>query len=150
MTTGFLLARTTTAVAALLFISGVMAAQPQSSRQTVEQKVFNGNSLSGWHTLGGADWRVDNGAIVGTVRNGSGGWLILDEVYGNATVTMSFECNQCEPGLLLRSEKTANQSSGVYLPLSGTSIGKMARVTLDANGKESTRTPLPENAGMYK
>ncbi len=150
MTIRFLLARTITAVAALLCISGLMAAQAPSSRQTVEQRVFNGTSLTGWHTLGGAEWRVDNGAIVGTVRNGADGWLILDEVYGNATVTMSFECNQCESGLLARSEKTANQTSGVYLPLSGTNIGRMARVTLDANGKESARTPLPENAGMYK
>ena len=50
----------------------------------------------------------------------------------------------------MRSGKAANQTSGVYLPLSGAAIGKMSRVTLDANGKESSRTPLPENAGMYK
>ncbi len=150
MTIRSLLAKTTTTVAALLFISGLLAAQSPSGRQTVKQEIFNGTSLAGWHTLGGADWRVDNGAIVGTVRNGSDGWLILDEVYGNANITMSFECNQCETGLLLRSEKTGNQASGVYVPLSGTAIGKMARVTLDASGKESSRTPLPENASISK
>jgi hypothetical protein len=42
--------------------------------------MFDGKSLAGWHTVGGAQWRVENGDIVGTVHNGAEGWLVMDSV----------------------------------------------------------------------
>jgi hypothetical protein len=90
---------------------------------------------------------VDQGSIVGTVRNGSDGWLVLDTVYGNAVVGLGFECSACEPGILLRSEKSGNQTSGVYLALSGPDVGTMSRLTLDAAGKEVSRKPMPGFSG---
>ena len=143
-------AKTVPSVATLLLLSGLITGQSNSGRHSVEQRVFNGSSLAGWHTLGDAQWSVEKGAIVGTVRQGSSGWLILDSVYGNAAVNLSFECNGCEPGLLMRAEKTGNQTSGVYLALSGVNTGKMSRLILDPAGKEVSRTPMPEFGGMYK
>ena len=33
--------------------------------------MFKGSSLSGWHVLGQADWRAQDGEITGTPRAGS-------------------------------------------------------------------------------
>src|SRR5579862_2936100 len=101
------------AAGAFVILVSFATGQVPSGRQSVAERVFNGSTLAGWHTVGSAEWRVEQGAIVGTVRNGSDGWLVLDTVYGNAAVDLGFECNGCEPGILLRSEKTANQTSGV-------------------------------------
>jgi len=35
--------------------------------------------LASARTLGGADWRAENGEIVGTPKTPEGGWLILDK-----------------------------------------------------------------------
>ena len=118
-------------------------AQNNSGRHEISTTVFNGKSLAGWHTLGNAEWRVENGAIVGTVRNGSEGWLVLDPVYGAASISLGFDCSNCETGLMVRSEKTGNQTSGVYLAMSGPNVGTLSRVTLDAAGKQTASKPMP-------
>jgi hypothetical protein len=38
---------------------------------------FRGSTLAGWHTLGQADWRADQGEITRKGTGGSG-WLVLD------------------------------------------------------------------------
>src|SRR6185437_2069335 len=44
--------------------------------------VFSGSELTGWHTFGQADWRAENGEIVGKAHaGGNGGWLVLDKSY---------------------------------------------------------------------
>jgi hypothetical protein len=109
--------------------------------------VFDGTSLAGWHTVGGAQWRVENGDIVGTVHNGSEGWLVMDSVYGPAELTASFECNNCQPSVLVRSEKTGDTTSGFNLALSGEDVGSVSRVTLDGQGKIVSSTALPVFGG---
>jgi hypothetical protein len=124
--------------AMLLFLSSfaIHAGLPQTP-------AFNGTSLAGWHVLGGADWRVDQGNLVGTVRNGAGGWLVLDSVYGPSTLTIGFECKNCEPGLMIRSGKAGDRTSGVGIALTGADIGSMFRISLDSQGKVLDRKPMP-------
>ncbi|HUP03174.1 MAG TPA: FG-GAP-like repeat-containing protein [Bryobacteraceae bacterium] len=105
---------------------------------------FKATSLAGWHTLGQADWRVQNGEVIGTVRQGGyGGWLALDRSYQDVALYANFRCGAgCQTGILLRAEKTAEGMKGIYVSLTE---GDMAcyRVTLDADGKELTREKLP-------
>jgi hypothetical protein len=137
------------AAGVLLVIASLVTGQSaNNTRHSAEQAVFNGKTLAGWHTIGGADWKVENGNIVGTVRNGAEGWLVLDTVYGNAELSLSFDCNNCQPGVLIRSEKSGSGTSGVYLPLSGNDVAILSRVALDASGKITSSTPLPKFAGM--
>jgi hypothetical protein len=46
----------------------------------VPDSKFQGSTLAGWHTLGQATWRAENGELIGRGNSGSG-WLVLDHSY---------------------------------------------------------------------
>jgi hypothetical protein len=105
---------------------------------------FRGSSLAGWHTLGHAAWRAENGEITATPQTPDGGWLMLDKSYQDVELYTGFRCadkDKCDAGLLLRAEKTpAGGWKGIYIPFSGESGA--SDVTLNADGKELNRTRL--------
>src|ERR1051326_7505784 len=70
---------------------------------------FTGSALTGFRPLGQADWKVQNGEIVGTPKDPSGGWLLLDaKSLQDLQVYASIKCAAgCKAGFLLRAEKTA-------------------------------------------
>src|SRR5690348_16596694 len=75
---------------------------------------FASSSLNGWTTLGGAQWKVENGEIVGTPTQDAGGWLLLNKSYSNLAVYANLQCSEgCKPGLLLRAEKTPEGMKGI-------------------------------------
>lgn len=102
---------------------------------------FTGSSLTGWHPIGDATWRAENGEIVATPK--SGGWLMLDRAYEDVAVVASFRCAAgCSAGVLLRAEHTADGGTkGIFVSLSEKDLGSY-RVTLDAQGKETSRERL--------
>ena len=63
----------TTAVC-VLFVISVFTAGP-TFRADYR---FTGTALTGFKPIGQADWKVQNGEIVGTPKDASGGWLLLD------------------------------------------------------------------------
>ena len=132
------------AAALLLFLcwSAVHASLPLTP-------VFDGKSLAGWHALGGADWRVDNGDLVGSVHDRGDGWLVLDTVYGTGEVDVSFECKNCEPSVMVRTGKDGERTGGVEIALSGADIGTMFRVNLDDQNKPLSRQPMPAFGGEF-
>ena len=95
--------------------SAVFAASPNF----LPDVVFKGSSLTGWHTLGQADWRAENGEIISAPKEG-GGWLMLDKGYQDIAIYASFHCaGACQTGVLLRAEKTADGTKGIYVSLAG-------------------------------
>ena len=47
---------------------------------------FRGSTLAGWHTLGQADWRADQGKITGKGTGAGGsGWLVVHRGLHNGT-----------------------------------------------------------------
>ena len=99
--------------AVCLLVSAILAAS-QNFRPDV---VFRGSTLAGWHTLGQADWRAQDGEIIGTPRQG-GGWLVLDKGYQDIAFYSSFRCSgACKGGVLLRAEKTPEGMKGVFVSL---------------------------------
>jgi hypothetical protein len=118
----------------------ILAAAPN----WVPDVTFKATSLAGWHTLGQADWRVQNGEVIGTAKPGGyGGWLVLDHSYQDAALYALFRCNTgCQTGVLLRAEKTAEGWKGIYVSLTDGDVA-CYRVTLDADGKELQREKLP-------
>src|SRR6188768_633297 len=91
----------------------------------------NTSTLTGWHVLGPAAWRVDNRELVGTPKESAGGWLVLDRSLQDVALFASFKCSQgCETGVLLRAEKTSSGMKGIYVSLTGGEAASY-RVTLD-------------------
>uniref|UniRef100_Q026Z0 3-keto-alpha-glucoside-1,2-lyase/3-keto-2-hydroxy-glucal hydratase domain-containing protein n=1 Tax=Solibacter usitatus (strain Ellin6076) TaxID=234267 RepID=Q026Z0_SOLUE len=103
---------------------------------------FRGSTLAGWHTLGPASWRAENGEIIATPQSPDGGWLVLDRGYQDVKFYTEFRCaGACDAGVLVRAEKTSGGGwKGTYVSLSGE--GGSYDLTLDADGKELNRSPL--------
>src|SRR6187549_410846 len=96
---------TVTGTVWLLFALVAMAAP----RTFVPDVVFTGSSLTGWHPVGQADWKAQNGEIVGTPKTAEGGWLVLDKSFQDIGVVANFRCTGgCKTGVLFRAEKTAD------------------------------------------
>jgi hypothetical protein len=116
----------------------------------VPDATFNTSTLTGWHTLGSARWRLDNGEVVGTPSESAGGWLVLDRSLQDVAFFASFKCAQgCESGVLLRAEKTSSGMKGIYVSLSGGEVTSH-RVTLDAQGRILTREALRPGGGQMR
>ncbi|MGD9904193.1 MAG: FG-GAP-like repeat-containing protein [Vicinamibacterales bacterium] len=103
--------------------------------------VFTGSSLAGWRQLGGATWRAENGEIVAS--GGGAGWLLGDKAYEDVALVASFRCPAaCEAGLLVRAEPTPDGGTkGILVSVTGTERASY-RVTLDAQGRETSRERL--------
>lgn len=111
--------------------------------------VFTGSALSGWHTLGDAAWKAENGELIGTAKPGSdGGWLVMDKSFQDVQLFTSYRCTgACKSGVLLRAEKTADGGmSGIYVSMTEGDTAAYA-ITLDANGKELSRDRLNAPGG---
>ncbi len=123
----------------ILLVSGALAAP----RTFVPDVAFSGSSLNGWHALGQADWRAQDGEIVGTPRQPAGGWLILDQSYQDVVLYTQFRCAAgCKTGLLFRAEKTPDGGmTGVLVSMVDGNLGAY-QVTLDSEGRELSRVKL--------
>ena len=111
---------------------------------------FKGNTLTGWHVLGSADWKAVDGELVGTPKSADGGWIVLDKSFQDVEFGADFKCTGgCRTGVLLRAEKTPTGMKGVFLSLDEGEVGGYA-VTLDANGKIVTRERLRPGGGLMR
>lgn len=135
--------RAVSAVAAVcVLVSAILAASPNFRPDVV----FKGSALSGWHRLGQADWRAENGEIVGTPGQG-GGWLVLHKGYQDIAFYSSFRCTgACKTGVLLRAEKTTEGMKGVYVSLAEGDVATYD-LLLDERGNEVRRTKLGSGPG---
>jgi hypothetical protein len=134
-------------VTAVAGVSIVASAIFAASRNFVPDATFQGSALTGWQKLGKAEWRAENGEIIGAPTQESGGWLVLDKKYQDVAFYASFRCSgPCKTGVLLRAEKTAEGMKGVYVSLTGGDAGSYD-VVLDAQGAEVSRTRLGPGPG---
>ncbi len=111
--------------------------------------MFTGSTLAGWHVVGDAAWKAQNGELVGTAKpGGNGGWLVMDKSFQDVQLYASYRCTgACTSGVLLRAQKTPEGGmSGVYVSLTDGDSASYA-VTIDAAGKELTRERLAAPAG---
>ena len=106
--------------------------------------MMKGSTLAGWHVVGDADWKAENGELVGTAKPGTnGGWLVMDKSFQDVHLFTTYRCTgTCSSGVLLRAQKIADGGmSGVYVSLTEGDTVSYA-VTIDAKGKELTRERL--------
>jgi hypothetical protein len=141
--------RVTCAAAAVCIVALAMLPQA-ASRNFAPDVVFKGSSLTGWKPLGQAEWRAQDGEIVGVPK--PGGWLVLDRAYQDVAFFSSFRCAAgCKTGVLLRAEKTADGGmKGIYVSLTEGDLASY-RVTVDAKGVETSREALrPAGGGQVR
>ncbi len=85
----------------------------------IPDQTFTGSSLKGWHTVGQAEWRAENGELIGKPKAESGGWLVLDWSYQDVALYAEYECSSgCQTGVLFRAEKTGSGLKGTFVDLS--------------------------------
>src|ERR1700721_2555592 len=110
---------------------------------------FQGSTLTGWHTLGQAEWRAENGELIGKGSPGSG-WLVLDRSYQDTGFYAGFRCaGACDTGVLLRATKTEGGMSGTYLSIQGAPL-KTERLTIDDRGNIIERKKLRKAVGQIR
>ena len=67
---------------------------------------FQGSGLTGWHSLGDAAWRAEDGVITGTPKSPGGGWLLLDKPLQDSGFYASFKCaGGCVTAVMVRAEE---------------------------------------------
>jgi len=135
-----------TAAGAAILLCSLLSSGFHARAQT---PAANGSTLAGWHTLGRADWRVENGEIVGSAANGAG-FLLLNNHYADVGVRFLFQCQKCEMGVLVRLARVGDCSEGSYLSLAGRDAGTMYRLDVDTTrgGTEIGRKPLGQPRGQ--
>jgi len=111
---------------------------------------FAGSGLTGWHTVGQANWRAENGELIVTPQSSGGGWLMSDRSYQDVGFYTDFRCSAtCEAGALFRAEKTDNGWKGIYVALTEPDTPSYS-VTLDSQGKILTREKMRRGGGLIR
>ena len=134
----------------LLAVSALFSILFAATHDFLPDFVIRESSLAGWRTVGQAQWRANNGEILGTPRDQSGGWLVLDKSYQDVQFYTEFRCvARCDAGVLLRAEKTPDGGlKGVYVSLRDDDLDSYP-VTVSAEGKELNRTKLPRSTAQF-
>ncbi len=111
---------------------------------------FSGSTITGWHALGQADWRAENGELVGVPQRPAGGWLVLDRSFQDVGFYATFRCTRgCRTGVLLRAERSPEGMKGIYVSLTDGDFAT-ERVRLDAQGAFVERVPLRPGGGQMR
>jgi hypothetical protein len=123
-----------------------------ANKNFVPDWTFKGSSLGQWRTLGGADWRAENGEIVGTPKTAEGGWLILDKPLQDVQFAATFRCTGgCRAGVMLRTQSTPEGIQGAYLALpDGQNPAATFALKLDPQGREVNRQVLQRAMGTVR
>ena len=127
-------------------IAALVVVAPQSAPSDfIPDWTFEGDDPStDWTVIGDATWSADDGELIGT-PGPAGGWLVLDRGLQDFQFAAYLRCpTGCETGVLVRAERQADGGlSGLYIPYGGGETELFA-LTIDAAGRETSRTPIPE------
>ena len=123
-----------------------------ANRNFVPDWSFKGSSLGAWRTLGAAEWRADNGEIVGIPKSPEGGWLIFDKPLQDVQFASTFRCTAgSRAGVMLRAQTTPDGIRGVYVELpEGEKPAAAVALKLDARGHEVSREALKPAFGTVR
>src|SRR5262245_8524685 len=136
----------------LILTVGLTAASPLllANRNFVPDWTFKGSSLTGFKTIGHAEWKATNGEIVGTPTSADGGWLVLDKSLQDLQFAAAVRCTgDCTAGVMVRAQQTADGMKGVFVPF-GKADTAAASLTTDKDGRETAREPLGRAGGMVR
>ena len=136
----------------LPLLAGLVAVTPLFAvgPSFIPDKIFTGSTLTGWHTLGQAEWRAENGELIGKPTAESGGWLVLDRSYQDAAMYFEYKCSSgCQTGVLFRGEKAGSGLKGTFVDLSDPQLQGYA-VTVAGDGKFDSREKSRRGGGLMR
>jgi hypothetical protein len=138
----------------ILAVAGVVfwMSPASANKNFVPDWTFKGSSLGQWRTVGGADWRAENGEIVGTPKTAEGGWLIMDRPLQDTQFAATYRCmGGCRAGVMLRTQTTPEGTKGAYVQLpDGQNPAASFSLKLDPQGREVSREALPRANGTVR
>jgi hypothetical protein len=114
------------------------------------QKLFDGKSLSGWHTKPGGKWEVNKGLIVGTSSKEEQrhGILISDKKYKDFDLKVVYKAVKGNSGLYFRVDE-ANDEVGVYGFQAEIDPDKDAGGLYETGGRAWVSQPTPEQVNTW-
>jgi hypothetical protein len=116
----------------------------------VPDVIFDGSSLTGWHTVGDAEWHAENGEIVGKPTKPSGGWLVLDKSYQDVGMYIEYRCTGgCQTGVLFRETKGSSGVKGTFVDLSDPNVETYS-VMLGSDGAMASREQARRGGGLVR
>ena len=134
--------------------AGALLVLPRAgaNKNFVPDWTFQGSSLASARTLGGADWRAENGEILGSPKTLDGGWLFLDRPLQDVQFAATFRCTAgCRAGVMLRAQSSAEGIQGIYVALpEGENPPAAFALKLDPQGREIKREPLNRGFGTVR
>src|SRR5947209_3309047 len=130
-----------TCASAALIGTCLMLPRAGANKNFVPDWTFQGSSLSAARSIGNAEWRAENGEIIGTPKTAEGGWLILDKPLQDVQFASTFRCTGgCRAGVMLRTQSTPEGIQGVYVALpEGETPAAAFALKLDPQGREVKR-----------
>ena len=130
----------------------LMLPRAGANKNFVPDWTFQGSSLGAARTIGNADWRAENGEIIGTPKTAEGGWLILDKPLQDVQFAATFRCTAgCRAGVMLRTQSTPQGIQGVYVALpEGENPAAAFALKLDPQGREIKRELLNRGFGTVR
>jgi hypothetical protein len=104
------------ACAAATLLTTSSRPRPQAAKADAWQNLFDGKTLKGWKRLAGtADYKVENGAIVGTtVANSGNTFLVTEKEYGDYVLELDIKIDspQSNSGVQTRSHFDSPEQPG--------------------------------------
>ena len=139
-------------VSVAISVTCLLLPRAHANKNFVADWTFKGSSLGTWRTLGGADWRAENGEIVGTPKTAEGGWLIMDTPLQDTQFAATFRCaGGCKAGVMLRAQTTPAGIKGAFVQLpDGQNPAASFALKLDPQGREVSREALPRANGTVR
>jgi hypothetical protein len=130
----------------------LMSPRAGANKNFVPDWTFQGSSLGAARSIGNADWRAENGEIVGVPKTLEGGWLILDKPLQDVQFASTFRCVAgCRAGVMLRTQSTPHGIQGIYVALpEGDNPAASFALKIDAQGREINREPLARAFGTVR
>lgn len=88
---------------------------PAQKNDSSWTSLFNGRDLSGWKPMGGGDWSVKDGVLIGETTPNKVGWLMSDKDYADYDLELEYKLAPgSNSGLFPRAWEAANVSGGEF------------------------------------
>ncbi len=94
---------------------GLETARAEEAKPRFYRKLFNGKDLTGWKTLPGGSWQVEQQAIIGRSKKSESrhGMLITEEQFGDFELRLRFQVLEGNSGVYFRCEPV-EEAVGVH------------------------------------